>query len=268
MRRPYGLVATLTLCWALVDRANADVIVPNSFASTAGGAQSTVVFQSTARTYQGQVASSQLAGLNVGDLITGMTFRYTSTNTSGSLAASWNNFDIKLAQATNSVANMVSTFASNMVNPTQVRSGALSLPAGAYPGGATGLNANPFGYVINFSNPYVYQGGDLVWQINHDAMTFGSTINLDAVNTSNIGAGYGTLFRAFQATTDTATTGSATNFAVTQFITSVPVSAAPEPGTLILGSLAAACGGGGLLWRRYWKTGHASPVGPKVTRKS
>lgn len=259
MRRPYGLVAALTLCWwALADRATADVIVPNSFASTTGGGQSTVVFQSTARTYLGQVASSQLGGLNVGDLITGMTFRMNTVYAASSAAASWNNFDIKLAQATNSIASMDTIFANNMVNAVQVRSGALSLAAGAYQGGASAPNANPFGYVINFSTPYTYQGGDLVWQITHGAMTSGSTISIDAVVASNIGAGYGTLFRAYAASNDTATSGSVTNFAVTQFMTSGPVSAAPEPGTLVLSGLAAVCGGGGVWWRRRRKARRVS----------
>lgn len=263
MRRPTAVFPALFLVLGLADRAAADVIVPSAFASTSGGAQSTVVFQSTARTYLCQVDSSQLGGLNVGDLITGMTFRFTSTSISGSLPATWNNFDIKLAQAANSVSNMSTTFASNMVNAVQVRSGVLSLATGAYPGGATTPTANPFGYVINFSTSYVYQGGDLVWQITHGANDSSFTSNLDAINASNSASGYGSLFRAYAAASDIATTGTASNFAVTKFITQVPVSAAPEPGTLILGGMATVCGGAG-VWRRKRK----KPAGVQSEAKS
>lgn len=186
------------------------------------------------RTYQMQFGSNLLTGINVGDSITGLTFRISSNQvTPSSPASSFTDYEIYLAEAANAISSMSNTFANNMINSVQVRDGGLSFDEGDFQGGALNPNTNPFGPVINFSTPYTYLGGDLVVLISH---TPGSaTIGfLDALTTS--APGYGTDFQAFSAGSFGATTGSQQAMTITQF-TVAQAQPIPEPVT-ILGTLA------------------------------
>ncbi|MBL1209386.1 PEP-CTERM sorting domain-containing protein [Geminocystis sp. GBBB08] len=195
------------------------------------------------RAYQMQYGASLLTGINIGDQITGLTFRIASNSSrSSSPATTFADYEIYLAQAVNSVANMSTTFASNMSNTSQVRDGGLSFSAGAFQGGAVNPTTNPFGPVINFDTPYTYQGGDLVVLIRHTA---GSSDVGFLYSLSTTASGYGTDYRAFFGTSFGATTGSQNSLHITQF--SVTPTAVPEPVT-ILGTLLA--GGIGMAFKK------------------
>lgn len=223
-----------------------NITAPSAYTGTAGNGITVALFNNSNRTYQQQIAGSQLSGIAIGDSITGVTYRIGSDIARpNSLAATFANWDLTLAQAANSIGSMSTTYASNMTNPILVRSGALSLAANDFIGGATSPSVNPFGVKISFTTPYIYQGGDLVFLVSHTA---GSSPvgSFDALLVST--SGYGTDFRAMFDTLYNGTTAevSNTNFAITQFTTiaSVPVPFEFSP-TLGIGIL-----GGAWLVRR------------------
>ena len=191
------LIATaiaLSLPVALAPQTHAaTVVAPNQ---TANAGISTALNNGN-RTYLMQYGASLLSGINVGDQITGLTFRISSGQSNpSSPATSFTNWDLTLAQAANPISSLSTTFASNLTNPVLVRSGALAFAAGAFPGGAVNPTTNPFGPVINFTTPYTYQGGDLVVLISHT----GGTNAVGFLDALNIGApGYDSVFRALSA---------------------------------------------------------------------
>ncbi|MBL1211526.1 PEP-CTERM sorting domain-containing protein [Geminocystis sp. GBBB08] len=216
--------------WVTPQSVNALTVTTPNLQSTTGN---NTALSISNRTYQMQYGASLLTGINIGDVITGLTFRISSNLlNSNSLAASFTDYEIYLSQAVNTIANMSTTFANNQSNSVQVRDGALSFNANDFQGGALNPSTNPFGPVISFDNPYTYQGGDLVVLIQHTPSS--SNIGfLDALNTST--PGYGTDFRAFTGNSFGATTGTQASITITQF--TVEPQAVPEPLT-ILGTLA------------------------------
>jgi hypothetical protein len=80
-------------------------------------------------------------------------------------------YEITLAQpsAGAAAANGLTsaTFADNMVDPVQVRSGALTIPLASFISNATGEDAE-FSFIIAFDTPYVFTPGqDLVMLVRH-----------------------------------------------------------------------------------------------------
>src|SRR6185436_15396966 len=61
-----------------------------------------------------------------------------------------------------------------------VRSGGLVLQSGFLPGGAVTPNVNPWGGVIAFTTPYVYNGGHLLLTIRHTGAVGSGTGNVEA----------------------------------------------------------------------------------------
>jgi len=189
-----------------------------------------------------QYAASELAaqGLIPGDSITGVRARGAhfpnGPNSGPGSDLTWSNFTIQLAQATNSIANMGLTASGNMTNPVTVRSGPFTLPANSIP---SGVQNTVFGYLMPFSTPYVYQGGDLVFYFARSEATEASGLSLDVPNSF---AGDGTLYRTLLLDSNGAN-GSFNNImTVLKFETQ----SVPEPTTttlLLLGMLG--CG-----WRR------------------
>lgn len=217
----------------------ADVIVPGSLTNTEGSGSSAFPFANGGRTMQFQIVSSAL-GLSVGDLITGLTFRMDSISSS-SPASNFSDYTIVLAAAANALGSMSTTYAANMISPQTVRTGALSLTAGAFPGGSS---PNAFGTMLTFTSSYAYQGGDLVVYLTH---TPASAVipSVDAVLTTDSTNGYGTSFRAFSSNSANATTrDSIAHFPVLKF------QVVPEPSSLILtasAAIAIACA------TRHWR---------------
>jgi len=177
------------------------VVAPGAYAATSGpsGLNTLVRDLGLPRSYQMQFTPAALGGLPVGARITELRFRlYTNatpvfpTNT----VITWSDYEVTLAQAAKSLPGMSTNFAANMLSPVLVKSGALSISAHRFTGGA---NPNPFASLVVFDTPYVYQGGDLVMLFRHPGSDTLETDYLDAVTTNT--PGYGTDFRALSANT-------------------------------------------------------------------
>ncbi len=179
------------------------------------------------RTYQMLIHESLLTDL-VGLRLNGITWRLPTSATADWPASNvtYASYDIYLSGSVAPEFRSL-TFANNIVGTqTQVRSGPLTVSAGAYTFGNT---PNTFAPTISFDE-WLYTGGHLLIEIRHVGNTVGSR-SVDALTTST--AGYGTLFSACWASSATATSGSQGNFTIAR------LSAVPEPAAALLaGALA------------------------------
>jgi hypothetical protein len=205
------------LCVAFSAHAST-VVAPNAYTTIAGpnGLMTLVRGTNAPRTYQMQFSTNVLGGLPVGAEIIELRFRLDTI--SGTLAfpydtVNWSDYQVTLAQASNSVATMSTNFADNMRSPVLVKSGPLTLPALTFAGGDS---PNAFASFIVFDTPYVYQGGDLVMLFRHPGSDSVESAFLDDVTTT--AAGFGTDFRAFTASSFTATTGTQTSITITELV--------------------------------------------------
>ena len=225
-----GAVAVSFLCAGLASAAT--IVAPAALASTEGNGSGPIAWHSTgqARTYQLQYSPTALGGIASGTTINGLSFRLNGGSAvAPATAGSFADYSITLAEATNSMAGRSLTFAANMTDPVLVRSGPLSVAASSFPGGAT---PNAFGMQIDFSTPYVYQGGDLVIHITHNGTSSGS-MNLD-MDTNSI-TGYGAHYRASSFSSFNAVSADNGNFAATVVRLETEV---PEPAAFTLTGIA------------------------------
>jgi hypothetical protein len=220
-----GLVLVSLVC---AGANGATIVAPASLTSIEGNGGGPIAWHSTgqARTYQLQYSPTALGGMTTGTTIKGLSFRLNGGSAaSPASAGSFTDYNITLAEATTTIAARSATFAANMANPVLVRSGALSVGAGSFPGGAT---PNAFGMQIPFTTPYVYQGGDLVIHITHNGTSNGAlTLDLDA----NSATGYGVHYRASSFSSFNAVAADNPSFAaaIVRLETEIP-----EPATLSL----------------------------------
>jgi hypothetical protein len=217
-------------------------VVPNAYANTAASTSGLNTFIRDAnnpRTGQLLINSNQLGGVNIGDQITGMSFRLWTGSTANfpPAGATWSDYTINVGVGVAPILG-TTTFATNFIGaPTMVRTGALAIGPSAYLG--TGGPPRPWGTEITFQTPYVYTGGHLAIEVRHT----GSNITNNPANdflevalTSDAGYVAGD-FRSYTATGNTATVGGLANFTVTR----LTVNPVPEPATfaaLGLGALA------------------------------
>jgi hypothetical protein len=194
-------------------------VVPNGNTSVNGNNEQREVFgegNAPSYTFQWQLAASQLTSL-VGDTLTAIGFRLPGGSSTVTGPTTITSFDLELSPSVNSIGSLSATTASNIgAGGVTVYNSSLTL--GTLTGGS---GPNPF-FLITFSTPYVYSGGDLVMT---ETILGGSTFYVDA---NDIGDGYG----------DTSSDGLTEffNYPITEFqATSGTVT--PEPGTLLtLGS--------------------------------
>lgn len=173
-------------------KAQTFVTVPNSNVSSSFSGP----LANSARTYQMIIDDSQLTSLS-GKYLTSISFRIpptTSTTSTPWPAANttYSDYQIYLSDGVDP-ANRQLNFAANIVGTqTQVRSGNLSIPAGAY------LDNGNFTFDINFTTPYLYTGTNLVIEVRHTGSN-GTSRTIHAVGTD--ATGYNTLFTACWAST-------------------------------------------------------------------
>ncbi len=222
----------------------ASLTVPNAQADSEGS-QTFNFFGSTGRTYQMQLAESQLSDIPEGTTITGISFRRNGllTGSYPTTELGFSDFEITLAEAANAIGSFGSSAAGNMTDPVKVRDGALAVPTGSYPGGAS---PNAWGPVIPFDSGYTYQGGDLVLLMSHAGIT-GWNSSFDAV-TSAAASGYVARWGgAFQ--TDSL------SFTANTMVIQFHYGAVPEPGTTaVVGALGMVGFAGWRSWRQ--RAGH------------
>ncbi len=109
------------------------------------------------------VASSQLMSIPVGSEITGMSFRCSPRSSAFPLAdVNMARFDVTLSPSVFSPLNVSTTFADNIgPGAVQVRSGAMVIPAGAFPAAPDLLTRGPNAGYVPFTNVLGYPGADL-----------------------------------------------------------------------------------------------------------
>jgi hypothetical protein len=185
--REMNLLAVL----ALASLAGAQsVVVPGSAAATRGtsGLNTLVRDAGQPRTYMLGLAASQLSGIAVGEVLTGVSFR---SYAGPANTASWPPTDTTFASyeirigAAIPLASWTGNFASNFSGAPQiVRSGALRIAAATYTNAAALLAPTPnawgeFGF--DFHSAFVYAGGDLGIYFTHGGSSIGSSYFLDVV---------------------------------------------------------------------------------------
>jgi PEP-CTERM motif len=207
-----------------------DVVAANLYANTpfspASGLNTVIRDTGQARTAQLLINQNQLGGMTAGSIITGMAFRLWNGATSTYTGATWTSYDIRIGESV--APNLATTtFASNFVGGnTLVQTGALTMSG--FTSGNTGATPNAWQNTIAFTTPHVYTGGHLLIEIRHTGSNITNPANTFAEAVTTAGIGYGTDYRSFTATGNTATTGAQASFTMTK----LSYTAVPEPATM------------------------------------
>ncbi|MBS0190835.1 MAG: hypothetical protein U0573_02945 [Phycisphaerales bacterium] len=161
-------------------------VMPPANETIAGGSSNSLLLPNyPSGTHQVIYAASELAGIPVGSVITGMQLRLSATSgTFPPSGFSASQYDVRLASSTRTPATMTTTYASNMQNPVLVRSGPLSIATNAYPGTGTPRGWGP---LIPFTTGYMYAGGPLVieWRVTSAASIVGFAADLNSTASAN-----------------------------------------------------------------------------------
>lgn len=189
------------------------VVAPNANTSTNGTTdQFEVAGETNGTTFQIGIAASQLSSI-VGQSITAVGFRLPS-GAANVPSATLDGFSLELSGSTNPIGALNGTPANNIGADAQiVDSGTLVLS-----GLVGGTGPNPF-FLINFSTPYLYTGGDLLLTENYASSSLMFSVDANVANSI----------------VDTAAGGQAQffNAPVTELVTN-STSPVPEPGSLML----------------------------------
>lgn len=169
------------------------VVVPNANANVRGTAQLNTIIRNAGnpRTYQYGINASELAGIPVGSLLTGVSLRFqafASNSPSWPPAnITWNNYDIWVGPAIPTATWGADFFLNFSATPQQVRSGPMTLDAGVF------TNTNPPAptpnawaeFYFDFKNPTQYLGGDLAFLFSHPGSLDPATAQYPETVTSN-----------------------------------------------------------------------------------
>jgi len=233
------------IAWAC-DAAHAQfVTTPNNMDVLAGNGGLRTPVSPIQSTWQGIIAQSELNDYIAGDRIIGLQWRALSRPANvpffpPTTAITWPNFDIYISSAATSPATMSNTFALNDgPDITSVRSGPLTLQPQAYFNTQQPGEISPWGPLIEFDTPFIYQGGNITITVRHNGHN-----NFDAPNFSFDSVfpfgeparpEYGTLVAGLATFGYTAQTGGGPGFVITR-LQFEPV---PEPATFVLLTFAA-----------------------------
>lgn len=159
------------------------IVVPNANATARGTSQLNSIVRNAGnpRTYQWGANASELAGIPLGSVITGVSLRFMvfATNAASWPPADiqWNNYDIYAGPAS-PIASWVADPNANFASPPQlVRSGPMVLDAGSFTNTSpTAPTPNAWSeFYFDFQTPYLYLGGDLALLFSHPGSTDAAT---------------------------------------------------------------------------------------------
>lgn len=162
-------------------------------ATTSSGVNTAI--RASPRAYQGYFAANQFTSIITPQTITGIQLRLAigeNWRPAGFAGSAWpdapislSSYEIVLAKASPTLItdgeylSLTPNFSSYLVDPVTVRTGPLSIAAGAFPadGGAAGIHS--WGPIFSFSTPYTFNPGDsLIVQIRHTGYgTTGTPLN-------------------------------------------------------------------------------------------
>lgn len=168
-----------------IAQASTAFVVPNANASANGNAGQNLLFGegfngSGTYNFQWELAASQLTSM-VGEPITAIGFRLVGGDATLAAPNDIGFFSLELSPAVNPIGSLSTTYSNNIgIGGVTVYSAPLDL--GTVTGG---VGPNPF-FLISFSVPYTYTGGDLVMT----AAITGETDDLE-VDANSIGDGLG-----------------------------------------------------------------------------
>jgi hypothetical protein len=151
------------------------VVVPNANANVRNNAQLNSIIRNAGnpRVYQWGVNASELAGIPIGAVITGVSLRFstTATNTASWPPAdiTWNTYEIWAGEATPTATWVADPMQNFLLPPRQVRSGPMTLDANSFSNlNPPGTTPNPWSeFYFDFQQPYLYLGGDLAMLFAH-----------------------------------------------------------------------------------------------------
>jgi hypothetical protein len=172
------------------------IVLPAAFATLEGAFNNTVPIGSSGGTMQTMYSAVEMSDVPIGSRITA--FQLRQDNNFGFVP--WPRLDIVVAdyrvymgKSTRTPGTFSTTFANNIIDKQQVKSGPVNLTKSAYPGSFPigGTAPEGWGPVIVLDTPYTYVGGPLVieWR-NPGAGSNGGT-SADATSNSAAAAGGG-----------------------------------------------------------------------------
>lgn len=160
------------------------VVAPASAVSNTSNTGYSPFFSSSGQVLQAIYAASELRGLRIGSVITGISYRQSTVGSVGLFPAtdfSMSRFDLTLSTSPRAPLAMSDTFANNIgSDAVLVRSGPITIPANAFPSRGSSTTPNDNVWFIQFTEPFVYKGGDLSVTLRNNGLLPGTPRFLEA----------------------------------------------------------------------------------------
>lgn len=207
------------------------VVLPNYYETNHGSTHQNTIMRNAgnARSYQVIFDKSQLTNVPEGAIITGISYRIKNDYAPWppEPGAWWDDYEIRIGTPATTVATMSRTFSQNLSgNEVLVQDGPYRVPNYYFVPGEVFPTAS-----LNFQQPWVYPGGDVIVDIRHPGGLHADPYGyLEAAGTSD--PGYGTNYRGLISTAFPPVTGNYTYGYV------IRLEYIPEPVTLTLMLLA------------------------------
>jgi hypothetical protein len=227
--------------------AQTTVVVPSELTSVEGIGATDVMFAPfnfSILQYIPAEANGLVAGLNVGDRITGLRFRLDNQATPPGFLTGSSDYEIYLSQGQSGPPTGL-TYSNYYVAGTRqrVRDGALLVPPGSFSSSSSGATPEDFGPTFGFgtydtggsllsATDFTYQGGPLVYELRY--LQYSERISVDFESNTANAEGIILLYNSANAGAHLATTAEyrLEDYAiVTGFVTSAAI---PEPASMAL----------------------------------